>query len=116
MAATHLESWDLANGVDTDFRNRVQIALVRIARQIAGESQGTLTGKQQIKRAALATNILGVQIVNGQELIGSEVWLLPFANAVAENPVITSSSTDSDIEFTITTVFDDLAGVTGIDL
>jgi len=123
MAASHLESWKLANFVDgtvtpdaEDFRRKVQIAVVRIAKQVAGEPQGNFTGKQWIKRAALAANILGVQFINGQEKIGPEVWLDPFANAVADNIVIIPTSTDDDIEFTITSVFDDLAGVTGMDL
>lgn len=123
MAATHLASWTLANFVDAtetpdalDFRHRVQIALVRIARQVAGESQGPLTGKQWIKRGHLAATILGTQIIDGMIFSGSEVWLDAFANAVAENVVIVASSTDGDIEFTVSSVFDDLAGITGNDL
>lgn len=123
MAATLLDSWKLANFVDgkitpdaEDFRRKVQIAMVRIAKQVAGKSQKTLTGKQWIKQAALAASILGVLFINGQEKTGSEVWLSPFANGVADTPDISKTSTDAQIEYTINLIFDDLAGVTGQDL
>ena len=72
MAATYLESWKLANFVDPtetpdaeDFRRKIQIAIVRAAKQIAGESQGSFRSKHWVKRAVLATNILGTQIIDG---------------------------------------------------
>lgn len=123
MAATHLDSWKLANFVDgietpdaEDFRRRVQLAMVRVAKAVAGEIQGTFRGKHWLKRGVLAANILNTQIVDGQALVGSEIWLDPFANAVADNVSIVATSTDADIEFTIASVFDDLAGVVGSDL
>lgn len=123
MAVALLDSWKLANFVDgtvtpdaEDFRRKVQIAMVRIAKQIAGEPQASLTGKQWLKRADLAANILGTQFVDGQEKTGSEVWLDSFANGVAESVAITLISNDGDIEFTVSAIFDDLAGVTGLDI
>lgn len=125
MAGTFLDSWKLANFVDatvtpnaTDFRRRVQQAMVKSASLIAGEAQQSLTLQQWQKRAVLATNILGTHVGSdpSQAKAGSEVWLDTFANAVANNPTITESSTDGDIEFTVNSVWDDIAGVTGQDL
>ena len=125
MAATFLDSWKLANFVDntetphaTDFRRRVQSASVKVAKLVGGEAQATMTREQWQKRAALANNVLGTQIVGDPPVptAGSAIWLDTFANAVAQNPSITETSSDGDIEFEVTASWDDIAGVTGADL
>lgn len=125
MAALFLDSWKLANFVDAtetpdaeDFRRRVQQAIVKVAGLVAGESIGSLTTKQWDTRASLAATVLGTQFV-GDPIVpkaGSEIWLDTFANITANNVAITSASTDADIEFTVTSAWDDVAGVTGNDL
>jgi hypothetical protein len=125
MAGTLIDSWRLAFFVDNVetpdaevFRRKVQAAVVRRAKLIAGESQGTLKLEQWQKRAALAATVLGTQLVGDPPVAksGSEVWLDAFSMAVAENPSITSASSDGDIEFTVDASWDDLSGVTGLDL
>lgn len=123
MAA--LDQWKLAifvDGTETpdaeDFRRRVQLLAVKVAKLVAGEAQSTFTLQQWRKRGALAATILGTQVVGDPPTAksGSEIWLDSLALATAENATITAASTDNDIEFTITSAWDDLAGVTGQDL
>ena len=112
------------------FRREVQIAIVQVATEVAGESQVKDAGPPQAlyteeewnKRAALASNILSVHFVgqdgSGNAVIvsGSEAWLQTFADGVAQNSTITSASNDGDIKFTINSIFSDVAGVRGSDL
>ena len=46
-----------------------------------------------------------------QVLSSSQGFLNAFAMAVAANPAITAASSDGDLEFTVITVWNDLAGV-----
>ena len=125
-----LDQWKLAmcttvggNCIQADvddtvpFRARVELAMVKVATQVQGEPIGTLTARQWTKRATLATNVLSVQTFeNGTCLPGSQIWLDTFCLAVTTNATITAASTDADIEFQVTAVWDDVAGVTGNDL
>ena len=87
MAATHLDSWKLANFVDgtetpdaEDFRRRVQIALVRAAKAVAGEPQGSFRGRHWIKRSNLAANILAFFLNAAMSLICFLPILSSFSN------------------------------------
>ena len=98
------------------FRSRVQQAMVKVATDIQGEAP-TASPATDNKRAALADNVLGTQVVGEPPvgMSGSELWLDTFALAVTSNATITSASSDNDIEFQITAVWNDIAGVTGRD-
>ena len=125
MAATFLDSWKLANFVDgtvtpdaEDFRRKVAIAIIRVAKIIGGENQSSFTLQQWQKRAALSTSVLGVEFTGDPPTSqpGIDTWLDTFANGTAEVASITGASSDADIEFTVTAMWDDVAGVSGQDL
>ena len=109
---------------DTAFRNDLKIAMAKVALQVQGEaiSAGPYTDAQWRKRAALATNVLGVQFdQNGVAVPGIDLWIDSFAFAVAQNATIGDQTVpwnglDADMEFQVTAIWDDMAGVTGVDL
>ncbi len=107
------------DGVDadaSDFRKRVRLAMHKTATQIQGEAQTTLTLEQWQKRGRLATTILGVINDPPGIVSASSLWLDAFALSVTQNAVITAVSLDSDIEFQVAAVWDDIAGVSGQDI
>jgi len=69
------------------------------------------------KRAVFASSILSIlsDLVSGFQA-GSTTLLDTVSLAVTSNAAISASSLDSDIEFQLNAVWDDLAGVFGIDL
>jgi hypothetical protein len=95
-----------ALAADATFRSKVRVAAVQAALAVQGETP-TQHATVDAKRAALAAAIL-------QD--GGAVKLDAFAWSVASNVAISGSSTDSDIQFTINSVFSDLAGATGGEL
>lgn len=89
---------------DSDYRRKIQVAIVRSALDVVGEARpGVSTGAQAYYNQRHA---LGVAILND-----SAAYVDRFAWAVAVNPVITAESPDGDIEYTVHSVFDDIAGV-----
>lgn len=94
-----------ALAIDTAFRARVRVAIVTAAKDVMGE---TPTGSDAKfgKRAGLARLVLAD---------GGQLMLEPFAWAVVANAAISSGSSDSDIQFTVNSVWDDLAGVMGTE-
>lgn len=84
---------------DGDFRLKVKIAMISAAKDVAASAPTAFL--DYAKRQAYA-----VQVLNEPDY-----KLNPFCFAVAANPAITSASTDSDIQFTVNSVFDSLAGV-----
>ena len=58
------------------------------------------------KRAWLAATVLRDPIA----------WIDKFTLAVASNAAIVTGSTDGDIQFTVNSIWDDMAGVTGRNL
>lgn len=86
---------------DATFVARVQMAIVQAALQIVGEDPGDDAGLSYRRQS------LGVSVLQRPSDLADR-----FAWAVAANPVITASSTDNDIQYTITTVWNDIAGVT----
>jgi hypothetical protein len=83
---------------DGVFRARVQVALVAAALQVVGEDSTTPSSYER--------QVLGVKV-----LTDPDVMTPRFAWAVAANPAVTADSADDDIAYTITTVWDDVAGV-----
>ena len=108
---------------DPAFRAAVQVAMSKVALQVQGEAQDTRPFIEWEKRAALAQNVLGTTFdAAGNAQAGVDVWIGSFSYAVAQNPTIGDVTTwpdatrDSDIEFQITSIWSDMAGVTGRDL
>lgn len=82
------------------FRERVLIATVQAAKDVAAEAP---SGDQRVDdlRNSLAINILN----------DPEGYMDRFSWAVAANPAITYASNDGDIQFTVNSVIDAIAGV-----
>jgi hypothetical protein len=89
----------LAN--DLEFKGRVKLAALTAALDIAHEAATLATIDYHRQRQSLAfTTISDPEVVTAR-----------FAYAVAANPAITASSSDSDIQYTINTVWDAVAGI-----
>lgn len=100
---TYLDQAALA--ANPDFQLRVKVAIATAATQVAGEAQGQLSAAVYAKRQTLAFDVLR----------DSPRWVERWAWAIVSNPAITGASTDSDIQFTVNSMWNDLAGVTGLD-
>jgi hypothetical protein len=89
---------------DETFRGRVRVAMVTAAINVMGEAKET---DDQIygKRQALAYQVL----TNSGSYVDQFSW------SVAANVAITASSIDSDIQFTVNSLWDDLSGVRAND-
>lgn len=100
---------------NANFSERVKVAVVTSAVAIIGETIGTMTQAQTNKRQAMAAAILA----------GSVNWSL-WLYAVASNPSIASQgvsgdppvavANDGDIQFTVNSTWDKMAGVTTVDM
>lgn len=91
-------------GEDSTFQHRVQQAMFTAAVAIQGEVIGSMGAAQLAKRQALSHAVLSQA--------GSPGGMTSrFARLVAANPAVTGSSTDSDIQFTVNSLWDDVAGV-----
>lgn len=95
-----------ALALNPQFRERVRIAIVAAARDIQGEDKGSMSDERFAKRQSLAAGAL-------EDGGASEVEA--FSWAVAASPAITDASTDSDIQFTINSVWDDVAQIRSTD-
>lgn len=95
---------------DVGFRQRVRMAAVTAAIQIAGEAKGSMSDAHYAKRQSLAQRVL-LTAGGGDR---SEV-LEMFAWACAQNVALSTSSSDSDLQFTVDSVWDDCAGVSALD-
>lgn len=96
MAATLSEIAYLSNY--EPFTNRVEAAVVQAAISIGNEADD---GSQyETLRRALATNVLQ----------HPTQYTYLFNGPVAANAVITNDSTDSDLQFTVASVWDAIAG------
>jgi len=82
------------------FRDRVLVAAVQAAADVASEASSGDTRKDSL-RATLATNVLNDPMGH----------LDRFAWAVARNVAITFASSDSDIQYTVNSMWDGMAGV-----
>jgi hypothetical protein len=84
----------------TSFAERVQAAVVKAAVDVAAETPDA-SERSRLRRA------LSARILENREGID---YAARFALAVAVNPVITKSSSDSDIQFTVNSLWDAMAG------
>lgn len=88
---TDLSSWP-------PFVRRVQAAMIKAATDVAAETSEE-TPRSTLRRA-LSVNVFA----NREDYTGR------FAIAVASNPVITHDSSDGDLQFTVNSVWDAIAG------
>lgn len=92
----------LALTADQTFRDRVSMAMVIAALNAQGEAE--VDGQHDsyyAKRSALAVGALTSPSMYSDRF----VW------AVAANPAVNAEATDGDIQFTVNSVFNDLAGI-----
>lgn len=92
---------DYAVSQDVDFRKRLRVAMAKVALAVVGEAPST-NGARDEKR-----HRLGVAVLNSPD-----PHLDRFAYAVVAPGTLSLASTDGDIEFMVTSVFSDLAGIT----
>lgn len=92
-----------ALAADQPFRDRVRVALATAAVQVMGEDKASYDDIVYGKRQALAYDVL--------RAAADGMWLEAFVWAVIQNAAITSTSLDSDIQFQVNAVWDDLSGV-----
>ncbi|YCK35173.1 hypothetical protein ACNF49_14120 [Actinomadura sp. ATCC 39365] len=86
------------------------MAAITAAVLIAGEAQDSLTVAAYQKRQVLAYKVLTAAGYGERgEVLDTFVW------AVAQNGAITATSTDSDVQFTVNSVWSDCAGVHALD-
>jgi hypothetical protein len=88
---------------DGEFKLRVKMAMVGTAKDVSAETPTQFIA--YVKRANYATVVMNTP----------DEKVTAFAYAVASNPVINGSSSDSDIQFTVNSLFNALAGVNGND-
>jgi hypothetical protein len=95
---------------DSAFRDRVRMAAVTAAVLVAGEAQSALSTTAYLKRQGLATRVLAAA-GHGEhsEILDMFVW------AVSQNGAVSAASLDSDIQFTVNSIWSDCAGVTVLD-
>jgi hypothetical protein len=98
MAATLAESAELATF--PAFSRRVLAAVSVAAKDVGSEPEDPNWPNRTQLRRALATNVFANPLDYGSR----------FAWAVATNPVITLASSDSDIQYTVNSVWDTIAG------
>ena len=91
-----VDSIALAN--DQNFRNRCEMAMIAAAQNVAAEATSTAN---HVSREALAKAIEN----------NPGAFVMAFALGVAANPAIVGASLDSDIAFTINSIFNGMAGV-----
>jgi hypothetical protein len=82
-----------------EFIDKVKAATVLAATQVAQETSDVTTDYHRLRRA-LSVNVLQ----------DPEGWARRFSIAVATNAVITKDSSDSDIQFTVNSMFSAFAG------
>jgi hypothetical protein len=93
--------------VNPDFKARIKVLLIGSAIDIVGEDPINKTTAFIDKRHSL-----GVQILNNPEAF---IERFSFAVVGYNGSIITSESSDSDIQYTLNLIFSDIAGVTFAD-
>jgi hypothetical protein len=98
-----LESY--ADAYNQDFQKRVTSGIYKAAQNVASEAKGLMTDAQYTKRQNLAFRTKN----QGESFVAQ--WSL----SICSGGLITTASTDQDIEFTINSQWDAFAGVTDLD-
>lgn len=99
---TSIRKWQIATS--PDFKARIKVLLIGSCIDIIGEDPANKSSAYIEKRHSLA-----VQILNSPEFF---IERFAFAVVSYNSSIITTESSDSDIQWTINTVFSDIAGVT----
>lgn len=105
---TFAEQFDLA--VNQAFLERVRIACYKVSLAVVGEAKtDPLSGFVWKDEALAKRHALGVRVLNG-----SDVSIFSFA-ICAFNPSVKLTDPDNDIEYLVSAVFSDIAGVTNLE-
>jgi hypothetical protein len=94
-----------ALAADTSFRDKVRVAIVTSAVDVMGVAKGSMSDTVFGKRQSFAYQVIS----------NSNGYVDRFAWSVVANVAITGASTDSDIQFTVNSLWNDLSGVTITD-
>lgn len=106
MAA--LDLFNLAQ--NDDFQKKVRMYVLKSASSVVGEAATGLGIAQQAKRHALGVAaLIGGKV--GDVTLSPEQVFMRFSWAAAAFGTLTNESSDSDIEFVVVSLWDDLAGV-----
>lgn len=92
------------DAMSQDFRKRVTVALYTAARNVSSEAKGATTAVF-LKRSGLANRVL----------FNAENFVNQFSLAIVAGDIVTSASVDSDIQFTVNSLWDAFAGVNDLD-
>lgn len=98
------------------FRRRVRMAALTAAVAVQGEALGEMSPAKYTKRQDLAHRVIVTAGVGtpDDDLLRMFTWVC--ANATnADTWIATETVPDGDIQFTMNSVWDDCAGVTGND-
>lgn len=98
MTETLLEAAALARY--DPFRDRVLVAVVQAARDVSSEATSDNPDIDRLRQA------LAVKVINQPEQYAER-----FAWAVIANPAITLAATDSDLQYTVNSVWNAVAGI-----
>lgn len=100
---------------DSELKKRIRMAAVTAAVLISGEDPTGITPSRYAKRQALAHTVITTALQGSWGEPSGEEMHVMFVWAVCQNQAITHESSDSDIQFTVNSVWDDCAGVTGAE-
>ena len=89
---------------ESAFRIKVEMAILKAATQIAGEAV-TAKPTVDLKRHELTENVI----------LNKETWLERFSHTMASLETLTDSSTDGDVSNAVSSVWNVMAGVSGLD-
>jgi len=84
-----------------DFRKKVKVAMVNAAQNVSSEAVDLVHISYHTKRSTHAHNILS----------GPQNYVDSYSYGSTANGLLTEASSDSDIQFTVNSIFDAQAGV-----
>jgi len=93
---------------DTTYRNKVRQAVIYAAMDIQGEAQGATSDEVFGKRQSLASRVIQS---GGGEHVEAFAWLV----SVFNGGIIQANSIDSDFQFAVNSLFNDVAGIRSTD-
>jgi hypothetical protein len=118
MASTNAEIYEL--GYNQNFKENIQVAILKAATQVSGEDPSGMSDEKRDKRHNLATAVIGSP--GGYSIIFANICAaqsgLYSVITVEEDDSLTytgGGTLDGDIEFTVDSVWDDVAGVSYVD-
>jgi hypothetical protein len=107
---------------EPDFRQRIRMAMVSAAVDVQGEATDSpgMTPAKYTKRQTLATKVITTAGEGTPDEDLKRMFVFACANNTLADTYVTAeynaeSIPDGDIQFTVNSVWDDCAGVTGMD-